>query len=69
MSQGVRVSFYYFNFRSLVKNRSAVFLSGGELWGKDSLLKHWGRCTRVRDKSNGVKWLEWDVGIARGGGE
>jgi hypothetical protein len=61
-------SFYYFSFRSLVKNRS-VFLSGGELWGKDSLLKHWGRCTRVRDKSNGVKWLERDVGGARGGDE
>jgi hypothetical protein len=35
----------------------------------DSLLKHWDRCTRVRDKSNGVKWLERDVGGARVGGE
>ena len=33
----------------------------------DSLLKHRGRCTRVIDKSNGVKWLERDVGGRRVG--
>jgi len=50
-----------------VKNRSVFFLSGRELWGMDSLLKHRGRCTRVIDKSNGVKWLERDVGGRRVG--